>query len=871
MTPRFLRISVAAAALAMATVATPAFGQVGDRAFNVAPEVEGIQLDVKEGRLTPEQARELETDLNQWQVTFQAKVDGVTKRLTVSLQGQGVNIDAISGDLKNALTALKENPNGDLGGITDGVVDGLVAFHQVKATFNRELGPLLNDMFGELNALVQKRAEFIASNPNVSKEQKRQVAAEARKANQALTTVLPRLMAESSTKIEETNDKLQNGRIEMKDKVRDEVAKRIAEKEKLYGTDRSKWPKDAPPPAKPAQPAVAQNPPQPKPPITSPFAPIGRRDPVTPPSSKPGTGKPSGRPGTIPSSSRDPAFSVDREVTVQTDKPTTTPSPKGNATQSKPKTNATVAANDPAFNASRNRPTDAPKPPPPPQANPLDDLKPIRTIDPMPSAGQKGRKKPDPLETRTSPGTTGIGSGQSPNPGDAGIPGKPRPTTKPPANGSPTAVAGALAGAGAAAADPLKDLKLPPLGRAGRGDGGDAGDSGTDAGGGGDRLTDAERSGAAQGNFSPADAFNAAGRFLTSVQDRGIMQVAVLADIYAGYDPDRAPGGRSGRSLTAAPNSLPLDWHLPSINDALQPAYPGGLLVQGQNVQSYANNWRSLNLWGDPLPDRSNEGINSGRVTEILPGRSLFDYSNFPGYSPFFQQPLSEVAPGLVAGLYGLNVPDRYLIQRDPRGVSGRISSGARYVGSLYDDDARYLRLLATNDIGGLDRLLAQPFNVLLTWGAGAFDLDLHLTGPTGEGQSDRFHIFFAARGNLNAFPFAELIRDCICNSGSEVILTTQLIRGGIYRISAFNFGNQSGSSTNLADQSGAVLQIVRGGRAVSVGNGTTIQGGRVIYTGRPPAGQPGNTWVAVEINPTTGRIFNPNTITQSPNSEGVR
>ncbi len=861
----FLRSGVAAAALLVPALATPAYAQVGDAAFNVAPPLEGVQADVEKGLLTPEQGRQLEIEHNQLTSNFQAKVDGATKRLKVTLGNQVGDIDALTGQLQSSVSELKANPNGDLGNLTDDLVDSIVALHQVKTTLIREIEPLVVELLEQYDALVQKRAEFIASNPNVSREQKRAVAAEARKVHQQLTTVAPRRIAESTNQIEATNDRLQNGRTEIKDKAREEVEKYIKKMEDLYGKDRDKWPKDAPPPAKPTQTAT-QNPQQPKPPVVSPFEPIGQRDPASQTGSpKPGAGRPSGRPGTVPNSSADPAFSAEREVTVQTDKPTAVPSPKGNATTSKPKSNATVASNDPAFNANRNRPTDAPKPPPPPQTNPFDDLKPIDRIDPMPPAGPNGKKPPLPLETRTylKPRTTPSDKPSKSN--DASPPGPP----KPPASG-PTAIAGAIAGVGAA--DPLKDLKLPPLGRAGRGgDGSAAGDIGSADGGGGDRLTAAERDGASQGMFSPADAFNSAARFLTTIQNNGIMQVAELATIYAGYNPDSAPGGRSGRSLTAAPNSLPLDWHLPSVNDALQPAYAGGLLVQGENVQSYANNWRSLNLWGDPLPDRSNEGINTGRVTEVLRGRSLFDYSNFPGYSPFYQQPLSEVAPSLVAGLYGLNLPgERYVIQRDPRGMNGRISAQARYAGSLYDDDQRYLRMLATNDLGGLDRLLAQPFNVLLTWGPGAFDLDLHMTGPTSEIQADRFHIFYDARGNLNTFPFAELIKDCICASGSEVILTTQLIRGGIYRISTFNFGNQSATSTNLANQSGAVLQIVRGGTAVSVGNGTTIEGGRVIYTGTPPTGQPGNTWVGVEINPSTGRIFAPNFIKQSVGSEGV-
>lgn len=185
------------------------------------------------------------------------------------------------------------------------------------------------------------------------------------------------------------------------------------------------------------------------------------------------------------------------------------------------------------------------------------------------------------------------------------------------------------------------------------------------------------------------------------------------------------------------------------------------------------------------------------------------------------------------------------------------------------DDADQRLRDLAVNDTRGLERLLAQPFNVLLTWGAGAYDLDLHMTGPTDPGG--RFHIYYVNRGSQTASPFAELIRDCICNSGSEVILTSQIAQGGTYRISAFNFGDQAPSSLNLSNASGAKIQIVRGGVAQAQGNGTTIVGGRTIFTTTPPSGQPGNTWVAVEIDPNSGRIASPNRIVQSAGSGGVQ
>ena len=106
------------------------------------------------------------------------------------------------------------------------------------------------------------------------------------------------------------------------------------------------------------------------------------------------------------------------------------------------------------------------------------------------------------------------------------------------------------------------------------------------------------------------------------------------------------------------------------------------------------------------------------------------------------------------------------------------------------------------------------------------------------------------------------------CN---RALPTTTLLGGGVYRVSVFNFGDQSANSANLSNLSNATIQIVRGGTAVSQGNGTTIQGGRVILRTNVPNGQVGNTWVAVELDPRTGRITVPRTIVQTQDSAHVR
>ncbi|MBX9662257.1 hypothetical protein [Novosphingobium sp.] len=204
------------------------------------------------------------------------------------------------------------------------------------------------------------------------------------------------------------------------------------------------------------------------------------------------------------------------------------------------------------------------------------------------------------------------------------------------------------------------------------------------------------------------------------------------------------------------------------------------------------------------------------------------------------------------------------------RSGSESFESGGRLVGSLFGYEESWLRLLTANGAGGIDTLLAQPFNVVLTWGDKSFDLDLHMTGPLGPDTTNRFHIYFDAQGDLANQPFAKLIKDCICASGSEVILTSALNRGGVYRVSVFNFGDPSATSTNLSALSNARIEIVRGGTTQSVGNGTTIIGGRTIVSVNVPNVGAGNTWVAAELDPSNGRITRPGIIRQSPGSAGV-
>jgi hypothetical protein len=303
----------------------------------------------------------------------------------------------------------------------------------------------------------------------------------------------------------------------------------------------------------------------------------------------------------------------------------------------------------------------------------------------------------------------------------------------------------------------------------------------------------------------------------------GTLTTLELDDIYRNYDPGNSIP--PAQSLSSAPRSLS--------------AAGRSLSLAGTPVRSGTDDYE------DPAVQSLYEalyGLTGRRRGPLGPSEEEVETANFGDYD-----------------LYS-----------DPTGRWGQ-ESGGYLAANLFDQEVDYLTRSIVNGGGGLSALLAQPFNVILTWGAGAYDLDLHMTGPTGLGATDRFHIYYSATGSLTAFPFAALIKDCICSAGSEVILTTTLLGGGVYRVSVFNFGDQAANSNNLSNLSNATIQIVRGGVATAQGNGTTITGGRTILTVNVPNGQLGNTWIAAELDPRSGRITVPRTIYQSQDSAHVR
>lgn len=147
------------------------------------------------------------------------------------------------------------------------------------------------------------------------------------------------------------------------------------------------------------------------------------------------------------------------------------------------------------------------------------------------------------------------------------------------------------------------------------------------------------------------------------------------------------------------------------------------------------------------------------------------------------------------------------------------------------------------------------PLHILISWGTNVFDLDIHLTGPQG---SDRFHVFYLNKGDLQNNPNAAIIDDCISTTCSEVVRINDLNKGGIYRASIFNHGDQTINGNGLSS-SDVEIEVIRGGTYIrSEGDtdmGSLVSGGNSIFKGNPTAGQTGNTWQAIEINPDNGKI----------------
>jgi len=112
-----------------------------------------------------------------------------------------------------------------------------------------------------------------------------------------------------------------------------------------------------------------------------------------------------------------------------------------------------------------------------------------------------------------------------------------------------------------------------------------------------------------------------------------------------------------------------------------------------------------------------------------------------------------------------------------------------------------------------ISRILADlETRVVLTWGPAPADLDAHLTGP--RAGSDRFHVYFACKGNATASPFAILDVDKVSSYGPETVTIKKPVNG-MYRYSVMDYTNRELSFTQALAISGAKVEVIRGSSVI--------------------------------------------------------
>jgi hypothetical protein len=249
-----------------------------------------------------------------------------------------------------------------------------------------------------------------------------------------------------------------------------------------------------------------------------------------------------------------------------------------------------------------------------------------------------------------------------------------------------------------------------------------------------------------------------------SFENGGTLEVAELESIYEGWDIDTAPPGSSGRSLSAAGMSMRMDWHLTGSGGSLAEIAAdraNGILIGSAAEMGLPLEWGAADIDGTAVRVNGRRGPVPGSLASIHLDQQVRHPSMWETAldmdNPWTYRPLADDARQLAEGLYGPLWSDRrFRVIRDPTGRLGRFSDGAElagFTGALERDEL--IRILRTSGREGLRRILSQPFNVLLTWGEGAFDVDLHMTGAGGDGRQPLSHLLRLAwrAGRLSLRP----------------------------------------------------------------------------------------------------------------------
>jgi hypothetical protein len=156
--------------------------------------------------------------------------------------------------------------------------------------------------------------------------------------------------------------------------------------------------------------------------------------------------------------------------------------------------------------------------------------------------------------------------------------------------------------------------------------------------------------------------------------------------------------------------------------------------------------------------------------------------------------------------------------------------------------------------------ILPTPFNIAISWGSTAQDLDLYLSSPNST-------VYYGNTGSPTSAAYYHL--DSTVANGGEVITVNNWTTGQTYTAYVKDFTNQTNPNSTVLSTSGVSMQFLKGGSVsiVSVptgGSKAIVTGGTQISATSIPSslqGTVGNNWQAVSINPTTGKITPINTI----------